>query len=84
MEKRDRLGGSSALSGGWFALSGTALQRRAGVEDSDDLFLADMSETGGGFADEALLQASSNGRRMRSPRSIMRGRGRTNSRSARG
>ena len=57
MEKRDRLGGSSALSGGWFALSGTALQRRAGVEDSDDLFLTDMSETGGGFADEALLRA---------------------------
>ena len=34
-----------------------ALQRRAGVEDSDDLFLADMVETGGGFADEALLRA---------------------------
>jgi fumarate reductase flavoprotein subunit len=57
VEKRDRLGGSSALSGGWFALSGTTLQRRAGVEDSDDLFLADMLETGGGFADEALLRA---------------------------
>ncbi|RZS64374.1 fumarate reductase flavoprotein subunit [Agromyces ramosus] len=57
VEKRDRLGGSSAMSGGWFALSGTTLQRRAGVEDSDDLFLADMSETGGGYADEALLEA---------------------------
>lgn len=57
VEKRERLGGSSALSGGWFALSGTTLQRRAGVEDSDDLFLADMVETGGGFADEALLHA---------------------------
>lgn len=57
VEKRDRLGGSSAMSGGWFALSGTTLQRRAGVEDSDDLFLADMSETGGGYADEALLRA---------------------------
>ena len=57
VEKRDRLGGSSAMSGGWFALSGTKLQRRAGVEDSDDLFLADMLETGGGFADEALLRA---------------------------
>ncbi len=45
------------MSGGWFALSGTALQRRAGVEDSDELFLADMVETGGGFADEALLRA---------------------------
>ena len=57
VEKRDRLGGSSALSGGWFALSGTTLQRHAGVEDSDDVFLADMVETGGGFADEALLRA---------------------------
>ena len=55
VEKRHRLGGSSALSGGWFALSGTALQRRAGVRDSAELFVADMVETGGGFADEALL-----------------------------
>lgn len=57
VEKRDRLEGSSAMSGGWFALSGTTLQRHAGVDDSDDLFLADMLETGGGFADEALLRA---------------------------
>ena len=57
VEKRERLGGSSAMSGGWFALSGTAIQRRAGVEDSDALFVADMVETGGGFADERLLQA---------------------------
>lgn len=57
VEKNDRLGGSSALSGGWFALSGTELQRRAGVDDSDDLFFADMRETGGGYADEALLHA---------------------------
>ena len=55
VEKQQRLGGSSALSGGWFALSGTALQRRAGVRDSAELFVADMVETGGGFADEALL-----------------------------
>ncbi|MDY0908556.1 FAD-dependent oxidoreductase [Microbacterium sp. CFBP9034] len=57
VEKRDRLGGSSAMSGGWLALSGTALQRTAGVADSDALFLADMVATGGGFADELLLQA---------------------------
>ena len=30
LEKCERLGGSSAMSGGWFALSGTAIQRRAG------------------------------------------------------
>ncbi|MFF2489047.1 FAD-dependent oxidoreductase [Microbacterium sp. NPDC058062] len=57
LEKRDRLGGSSAMSGGWFALSGTPVQRRAGVEDSDDVFLADMIDTGGGDADEELLRA---------------------------
>lgn len=57
LEKRDRLGGSSAMSGGWFALSGTALQRDAGVADSDCLFLADMVESGGGAADHSLLEA---------------------------
>lgn len=57
VEKREQLGGSSAMSGGWFALSGTALQRGAGVDDSDELFVADMIQTGGGFADERLLRA---------------------------
>ena len=54
-EKRERLGGSSAMSGGWFALSDTAIQHRAGVEDSAALFVADMVETGGGSANEGLL-----------------------------
>jgi fumarate reductase flavoprotein subunit len=57
VEKREHLGGSSAMSGGWFALSGTELQRSAGVDDSDALFVSDMVETGGGFADEELLRA---------------------------
>ena len=57
VEKRELFGGSSAMCGGWFALSGTALQRRGGVDDSDALFVADMVETGGGFADERLLRA---------------------------
>lgn len=57
VEKQARLGGSSALSGGWFAFSGTPLQQRGGVEDSADAFLADMRATGGGVADEALLRA---------------------------
>ena len=57
IEKRERLGGSSAMSGGWFALSGTALQRRGGIDDSDAVFLADMIRTGAGFADENLLAA---------------------------
>ena len=57
VEKRERLGGSSALSGGWFALSGTPIQNRAGVHDTSELYLADMIETGGGFADESLLRS---------------------------
>ena len=80
VEKRQRLGGSSAMSGGWFALSRTALQRRKGVRDSDELFIADMVETGGGFADEALLTGSSNAKRTRSLRSNGRRRGQTSSR----
>ncbi|QIG39779.1 FAD-dependent oxidoreductase [Microbacterium sp. 4R-513] len=57
LEKRDRIGGSSAMSGGWFALSGTPLQRSQRVDDSEAVFLADMLATGGGFADESLLRA---------------------------
>lgn len=57
VEKQPGLGGSSAMSGGWFALSGTRMQHKAGVLDSDDIFLADMVDTGGGFADERLLRA---------------------------
>ncbi len=57
LEKREALGGSSAMSGGWFALSGTALQRRHGVDDSDEQFLADMVDSGRGVADAALLRA---------------------------
>lgn len=57
MEKRDRLGGSSAMSGGWFALAGTQLQKRRQIPDTDEQFLADMIETGGGAADESLLRS---------------------------
>src|SRR5687767_7997844 len=56
LEKCARLGGSSALSGGWVALSGTTIQRRAGVEDSAARFVADMTDTGGRSADQALLR----------------------------
>jgi fumarate reductase flavoprotein subunit len=57
VEKNERLGGSSAMSGGWFALSGTPVQERAGVQDTSELYLADMIQTGGGFADESLLRS---------------------------
>lgn len=57
LEKMDVLGGSSRMSGGFFAFSGTEEQAAAGVDDSEDLFLRDMVELGGGFSDRRLLDA---------------------------
>lgn len=57
LEKTDSLGGSSAMSGGWFAFSGTPEQRELGIEDSDDLFLTDLLEGGAHLNDRALLEA---------------------------
>ncbi|MCV2489304.1 FAD-dependent oxidoreductase [Geodermatophilus sp. YIM 151500] len=42
VEKRDRVGGSTALSVGSITAAGTRLQRRAGVQDSPQAFLEDM------------------------------------------
>ncbi len=50
-------GGSTATSGGWFAFSDTPYQREQGIEDSDELFFADMVSSADGTADEDLLQA---------------------------
>lgn len=50
-------GGSTAMSGGWFAFSGTEDQAAAGFSDSDALFLEDMRIGSGHRADEALLEA---------------------------
>ncbi|MFJ6651851.1 FAD-dependent oxidoreductase [Microbacterium sp. NPDC091313] len=55
LEKRDAPGGSSWMSGGWFALAGTARQREHGIEDSAAVFRDDLVRSGGGFADPALL-----------------------------
>ncbi|MFD2794887.1 flavocytochrome c [Promicromonospora vindobonensis] len=57
LEKTDSLGGSSAMSGGWFAFSGTAEQQELGIEDSDDLFLSDLLEGGAHLNDRSLLEA---------------------------
>ncbi|MFF4835334.1 flavocytochrome c [Streptomyces sp. NPDC001315] len=56
LEKTGRLGGSSAMSGGWFAFTGTEEQAAEGVEDSPELFLKDMLEVGGRLNDRALLE----------------------------
>jgi len=57
LEKTEKLGGSSAMSGGWFAFSGTPEQAEQGIEDSAELFLQDMLETGQHLNDPALLEA---------------------------
>ncbi|UVJ41375.1 flavocytochrome c [Arthrobacter sp. CJ23] len=57
LEKTASLGGSSAMSGGWFAFTGTEEQEAEGIEDSPELFLQDMLEVGQYLNDTALLQA---------------------------
>ncbi|GAA4288103.1 FAD-dependent oxidoreductase [Georgenia daeguensis] len=57
LEKTEKLGGSSAMSGGWFAFSGTPEQAELGIEDSAELFLSDMLEAGEHLNDRALLEA---------------------------
>ncbi|RRJ87024.1 FAD-dependent oxidoreductase [Gulosibacter macacae] len=57
VEKTEAVGGSSAMSGGWFAFSGTPEQDAAGVDDSAELFLQDMLEVGEHRNDKTLLDA---------------------------
>lgn len=57
LEKREVIGGSSAMSGGFFAFSGTDEQAASDVTDSEELFLTDLRGAGGGHADERLLRA---------------------------
>ncbi|MFB7554562.1 FAD-dependent oxidoreductase [Streptomyces brevispora] len=55
VEKQPALGGSSAMSGGWFAFSGTPEQTEEGIEDSEDLFRHDLLEGGGHLNDPDLV-----------------------------
>jgi fumarate reductase flavoprotein subunit len=61
LEKEARTGGSTALSGGFFAFAGTPLQRRLGIADSSDLLYEDLREVGGHANDPALLRAYADG-----------------------
>ena len=56
LEKRERTGGSTVLSGGFMAFADTPEQRAAGVSDSAGLLLDDLRAVGGPEADDALLQ----------------------------
>jgi fumarate reductase flavoprotein subunit len=57
VEKADGVGGSTAMSGGWFAFSGTDEQAALGIEDDDASFVADMWAASAGHADPRLLDA---------------------------
>lgn len=57
LEKTSAPGGSSALSGGFFAFSATQEQENHGIADSAELFRKDMVDLGGGVADERLIDA---------------------------
>jgi fumarate reductase flavoprotein subunit len=57
LEKERRTGGSTALSGGLFALANTPFQRRRGIADSPDLLYSDLRAVGGHANDPALLRA---------------------------
>ncbi len=56
LEKEPFVGGSSIICGGQWAVSGTAMLRRLGIEDSDELFVDDMLRTGGGKNDVRLVR----------------------------
>lgn len=57
VEKGDSYGGSSVMAGGGLVFAGTDLQRAAGIADSAESLRADLVATGGGEADEAIIDA---------------------------
>jgi fumarate reductase flavoprotein subunit len=57
LEKTSAIGGSSRMSGGFFAFTGTDEQAAGDVRDSAELFRSDLLAIGGGHADEALVDA---------------------------
>ncbi len=55
LEKQPQVGGSSVLSGGFFAFAGTDMQKAAGIADSNERLFDDLRKAGGGENDEKLL-----------------------------
>lgn len=56
IEKLDRPGGNSALSTGSVPAAGTRFQREAGIDDSTERFVADLTHKGGRTDCPALLR----------------------------
>src|SRR4051812_21734286 len=63
LEKEKRTGGSTVLSGGFFAFADPPLQRARGIADSNDLLYEDLRNVGGPATDPALLRAYVEGQR---------------------
>lgn len=57
LEKRDRVGGSSVLSGGFLAFAGTPIQEELGIHDSGALLYEDLREMGDHLNDDMLVRA---------------------------
>lgn len=57
IEKMPHIGGSTVMSGGWFAFTGTEEQKNEGIEDSKELFRADLLSVGDHRNDPALVDA---------------------------
>lgn len=57
LESEPLIGGSSIISGGFWAVSGTKLQKERGVIDSDEAFFEDILTVGAHKNDEALVRA---------------------------
>ena len=56
LEKQPEVGGSSVLSGGFFAFAGTDMQKAAGIADSKERLFDDLRKAGGDENDEKLLR----------------------------
>ena len=57
LESEPLIGGSSIISGGFWAVSGTELQKERGVIDSDEAFYGDILAVGAHKNDERLVRA---------------------------
>lgn len=57
VEKMPAIGGSSAMSGGWFAFTGTEEQKAAGIKDSIELFRSDLFQVGANRNNPELVEA---------------------------
>jgi len=56
LEKQGEVGGSTVLSSGYMAFSGTAMQQEEGIIDSTESLINDMIEVGGGVNDQELVE----------------------------